>query len=54
MIDPAARVELLAARRDDPSVAAVLLDVVLGDGAHPDPAASWPRWRPSWWRRAWS
>ena len=39
MIDPAARVELLARQLDDPSVAAVLLDVVLGDGAHPDPAS---------------
>ena len=38
MIDPEARVELLREQASDPTVAAVLLDVVLGDGAHPDPA----------------
>lgn len=39
MIDPEARLELLGEQVSDPSVAAVLLDVVIGDGAHPDPAA---------------
>ena len=39
MIDPAARIELLRAQAGEPDVAAVLLDVVLGHGAHPDPAA---------------
>lgn len=38
MIDPEARIELLARQIDDPGVAVVLLDVVLGDGAHPNPA----------------
>lgn len=36
MIDPEARIELL--RETGPDVAVVLLDVVLGHGAHPDPA----------------
>ena len=39
MIDPEARLELLRDQTFDPTVAAVLLDVVIGDGAHPDPAA---------------
>ena len=39
MIDPEARLELLRDQASDPSVAVVLLDVVIGDGAHPDPAA---------------
>jgi FdrA protein len=39
MIDPEARIEFLIAQRDDPTVAVVLLDVVIGDGAHPDPAS---------------
>ncbi len=39
MIDPEARVELMRAQASDSTVAAVLLDVVIGDGAHPDPAA---------------
>jgi FdrA protein len=39
MIDPEARVELLRRQASDPTVAVVLLDVVIGDGAHPDPAA---------------
>ncbi|MDA8371755.1 MAG: FdrA family protein [Nocardiopsaceae bacterium] len=39
MIDPAAREERLAAELADPDTAVVLLDVVLGHGAHPDPAA---------------
>ena len=38
MIDPEARLELLLEQASDPTVAAVLLDVVIGDGAHPDPA----------------
>jgi FdrA protein len=39
MIDPRALAERLRAEAADPEVAVVLLDVVLGDGAHPDPAA---------------
>lgn len=39
MIDPEARLELLRDQVSDPAVAVVLLDVVIGDGAHPDPAA---------------
>ncbi len=39
MIDPEARLELLRDQASDPSVAVVLLDVVIGDGSHPDPAA---------------
>lgn len=39
MIDPQARIELLREQGTDPSVAAIILDVVLGYGAHPDPAA---------------
>lgn len=38
MLDPAVRVERLVAEAADPEVGAILLDVVLGDGAHPDPA----------------
>lgn len=38
MIDPEARIELLREHGADPSVAAIILDVVLGYGAHPDPA----------------
>jgi FdrA protein len=38
MIDPAARSELILREGADPSTAVVLLDVVLGHGAHPDPA----------------
>ena len=40
MIDFAARVERLGAEARDPSVAAIVLDVVLGYGAHPDPAGA--------------
>lgn len=40
MIDPQARIEFLERQADDPSVAAVLLDVVIGDGAHADPAGT--------------
>ncbi len=39
MIDPAARIEVLRSHGADPEVAAIVLDVVLGYGAHPDPAA---------------
>ena len=39
MVDPEARLELLRDQASDPTVAVVLLDVVIGDGAHPDPAA---------------
>jgi FdrA protein len=39
MIDPTLRTERLAAELDDPDTAVVLLDVVLGHAAHPDPAA---------------
>ena len=39
MIDPEARVEFLRREASDPSVAVVLLDVVIGDGTHPDPGA---------------
>lgn len=39
MIDPQARVALLREHGGDPDVAAIVLDVVLGYGAHPDPAA---------------
>jgi FdrA protein len=38
MIDPQARIELLIEHAADPHVAAIILDVVLGYGAHPDPA----------------
>ena len=40
MIDFAARVERLAAEARDPAVAAIVLDVVLGYGAHADPAGA--------------
>jgi FdrA protein len=39
MIDPQARIELLYTHSADPAVAAIILDVVLGHGAHPDPAS---------------
>jgi FdrA protein len=39
MLDPALRVPWLADAAADPTVRAVLLDLVLGDGGHPDPAA---------------
>jgi FdrA protein len=38
MIDPAARSELILREGADAATAVVLLDVVLGHGAHPDPA----------------
>jgi FdrA protein len=40
MIDPSLRVERLAREAADPGVGALLLDVVLGHGSHPDPAAA--------------
>jgi FdrA protein len=39
MIDPEARIEQLQQHGRDPQVAAIILDVVLGYGAHADPAA---------------
>lgn len=39
MLDNSLRLERLAQEARDPEVALILLDVVLGDGAHPDPAA---------------
>ncbi|MDN5933651.1 MAG: protein FdrA, partial [Pseudonocardia sp.] len=39
MIDPEARLAMLRADGADPDVAVIVLDVVLGHGAHPDPAA---------------
>jgi FdrA protein len=38
MIDSTLRLERFAAQAADPSTGALLLDVVLGHGAHPDPA----------------
>jgi FdrA protein len=38
MIDPAARREILREQAFGPDIAAVLLDVVIGFGSHPDPA----------------
>jgi FdrA protein len=38
MIDAEARVDLLRQAGDDPTTAVLLFDVVLGHGAHPDPA----------------
>lgn len=40
MIDPTLRLERLAAEAADPDCAVLLLDVVLGHGADPDPAAA--------------
>lgn len=40
MIDPGLRAERVQREADDPAVAVLLLDVVLGYGAHPDPAGS--------------
>lgn len=40
MLEPAMRSGALAAALADPTVAAVVLDVILGAGSHPDPAAS--------------
>jgi FdrA protein len=44
MIDPAVRNEGLREALRDPSVAVVLLDVVIGHGAHDDPAGAVARW----------
>jgi FdrA protein len=38
MLDPALRNRMIVQTADDPEVAVLLLDVVLGYGAHPDPA----------------
>jgi FdrA protein len=40
MIDPRLRQERLLKEADDPSVAAILLDVVIGYGSHADPAGA--------------
>jgi FdrA protein len=40
MIDPARRCEAVAAAGDDPEAAVVLIDLVLGQCAHPDPAGA--------------
>lgn len=40
MIDPAARLGRLVQEGEDPQVAVILLDVVLGYGCHPDPAGA--------------
>jgi len=40
MIDPSGRLALLRQQLEDPDVAVLLLDVVLGHGSHPDPAAA--------------
>lgn len=39
MIDPEARIDWMEKQLTDSSVAVVLIDVVIGDGAHPDPAS---------------
>jgi FdrA protein len=39
MIDQSLRLDRLAREAQDPSTSVILLDVVLGHGAHPDPAA---------------
>ncbi len=39
MMEQTLRLRRLAQEADDPEVALILLDVVLGDGAHPDPAS---------------
>ena len=38
MIDPEARMQMLAEHAADPLVAVIILDVVLGHGPNPDPA----------------
>lgn len=40
MVDPSYRAERLLAEASDPEVAVILCDVVLGFGAHPDPAGA--------------
>lgn len=39
MIDTEARTEYLRQQAQDPSIAVVLLDIVIGDGANADPAS---------------
>ncbi len=39
MIDPTLRIDRLRQEAADPETGLILLDLVLGDGAHPDPAA---------------
>jgi FdrA protein len=39
MIDPEPRAELIVEEGSNPAVAVILIDVVLGYGAHPDPAS---------------
>ncbi len=39
MLDPAPRAEMMRREAADPGVGTLLLDLVLGDGSHPDPAA---------------
>jgi FdrA protein len=39
MIDPTLRLERLAREAADPQVSVIMLDIVLGFGAHPDPAS---------------
>jgi FdrA protein len=39
MLDPTLRIERLRQEAADPETGMILLDLVLGDGAHPDPAA---------------
>jgi FdrA protein len=39
MIDPQARIEWMRQQVEDPTVAVVLLDVVIGDGSHANPAS---------------
>lgn len=40
MIDAEARIQVLREHAEDPSVAAIILDVVLGHGSNPDPAGA--------------
>lgn len=40
MIDPGTRTERIDAEASDPSIAVMLVDVVLGYGSHPDPAGA--------------
>jgi FdrA protein len=40
MIDPAARIEIMRSSAFDPEIAAVIVDVVIGFGSHPDPAGA--------------
>ena len=40
MIDPRLRQERLLKEADDPAVAVILLDVVIGYGSHPNPAGA--------------